>query len=569
MLQTIHILPDSEVHQIAAGEVIESPASVVKELIDNAIDASSTSIRIDIKQGGLTSIRVSDNGIGMYAKDLALSLIPHATSKIRSIDDLTHVQSLGFRGEALASIGAISHLKITTAPRASSLPLGWHITMEAGQPSPIVEVARTAGTTVEVTRLFENVPVRKEFQKSAQRCLTEITKMVARIALAYPHLAIALYAEQREVFSTHPNETAPMQEQLQHAICALLGTSFFNDLLPFSWEEEEISLEGFLGKPAVARPTRSGQFLMINGRPVNHLPVSRAICEGFGPRLAPHTHPLFVFHLRLPSAWLDVNVHPQKKEIRLRFEAKVAQTLRAAVVRALEQTSFSPPLPPLPLLEQAPQFLCRETPPLPPCSPPEAEPLSFFHPVDDIPAIGLFRSFLLVDGSWSAFPSPSEALIFVDLRGAEKRLAYDQALNRLEKKAALQGLLTPLSLEFTPQEALQVNHHLQQLEAWGIGLRSFGPHSYLVDALAPEIDSSDIKTLILKLTEEIEACDDDAKPCAFKRKEKLALTFCRHGSLYNRTWTLEQAKELVRTLLTLKDPHYTPSGKPIIKHMAV
>ncbi len=250
----------------------------------------------------------------------------------------------------------------------------------------------------------------------------------------------------------------------------------------------------------------------------------------------------------------------------MRFENKVSQALRTAVIRTLEQKSFSPALPPSPLLKQAPQFLCRETP-LSPRVTPDPAPLSFFSVPADIPIIGLFRSFLLIDGSWNAFPSPSEALIFVDLRRAEKRITYHQTIERLEKKGALQGLLTPLSLEFTPQEALQVKRYLNELEEWGIGLRSFGPHSYLVDALAPTIDSTHIKTLILKLIEEIEACNGDASSSASKEKEKLALTLCRHGSLYSRNWTLEQAKELVRTLLTLKDSHDTPLGQPIIGYL--
>ncbi|MEM7175394.1 MAG: DNA mismatch repair endonuclease MutL [Chlamydiota bacterium] len=571
MPSAICVLPEVAINQIAAGEVIENPASVVKELVENAIDADSTSIRIDLQRGGLESIRVADDGIGMTRSDLTLCFQPHATSKIRSTEDLNAIASMGFRGEALASIGAIGCAAATSSPRRSKLPLGAQITVEGGKQRPMIEVARTPGTTVEVAQLFYNVPVRKTFQKSAGRCLTDVIKVITQIALAYPQLHIELYADKKEIFTTLPGKGAPFQKALKQAIKATLGEPFLKGLTFVQWRDEELKVEGYLGMPHLARASRSGQFLVINKRPVTNSLVRRAIYEGYGTRLATHTHPLFVLHLTMPASWVDVNVHPQKREIRLRHEEKVKQALRAAVIRGLETDSPSPFLPDKKTLAAGSAWLGKqELPALKLCEKEDNIPLALplSSPSGLLPVIGLFSSLLILDGSkWLEPPvipylnQVEDQLIFIDLEGAEKRIFYEAILAQKEKKEQLQGLLTPIPVTFTPHESHQVERHFSELISWGIGLRPFGNHSYLIDALAPRVDESRAKELILELTEALDRFGEKEQLLQAKW-EQLAVTMCRYRRTRRNNWTLEEGREVGRQLLRTAAPYHTPTGKP-------
>lgn len=581
----IEQLSQETINQIAAGEVIENPASVVKELVDNAIDANSSSIRIDLCHGGLTLIRVSDDGVGMDRSDLALCLNPHATSKIRSTADLEKVDSMGFRGEALASIGSIGRVSIKTAiGRLDKLPLGAQVAMEGGELSLITEVARTPGTTVEVADLFYNVPVRKAFQKSKARCLTACIKSVTKIALAYPHLKFALYADDKEIFATFPLDDAPFQDQLKESIKAALGAPFLEGLIPVEWEGEELKVSGYLGRPHLSRASRSGQFLTINHRPIFCPLISRALYDGYGTRLSSHTHPTFVLHLTLPLNWVDVNVHPQKKEVRLLNEEVIKKGMYAAALKGLEGRSPPDPM----ILTKAPLYLDKRPPPFMSLNPPPfmslkeersereivpATPSLFLAPTP-LPIIGIFSSFLLVDGkSWNLPPKIpylnkiEEKLLFFDLAGAEKRIFFETLLAREKSKTALQGLLNPIPLEFAPHESTQVERYIESLLTWGIALRPFGKHSYLVDALSKGIDEGQLKKLILNLVEEFDTFGEKVLK-SNQGREKLALTVCRHTRSLRGEWTITKAHALIMQLLKTAAPYHTPTGKPTIGHLS-
>jgi len=383
----IRILSEETINKIAAGEVVEDPASVVKELVENAIDAKATSIAIEIKGGGFSMIRVSDDGTGMSQDDLLLSLERHATSKIRSAEDLIEVLSLGFRGEALASIGAISRMRITSCPK--DMVVGAKITCDGGKLGRLEVASRSAGTTIEVLSLFYNVPARKKFQKTAASSQAKIFKVLTKLALANPKLTFRFLADEKKVLSSHIGTLEKTCEEV-------LGARFLKGTSSVDHEENRCHLEGYLGSPLDARRNRLGQYLFVNGRGVVCYEITRGVYEGYGTRLGSQDHPTFVLHLTLPPEWIDVNVHPQKREIRLREQRVVQEVVRRGVLSALQGRSVS--------LTAAPEVEPFNFPTLPPLRFQEAREEEEVPTLDleleamNIPVVGQFNHFLLLDG---------------------------------------------------------------------------------------------------------------------------------------------------------------------------
>lgn len=332
MQTEIELLPDHLINQIAAGEVIENPASVIKELVENSLDAKSSKIEIEIKAGGMLLIRVSDDGIGMNQKNLRMSLLRHATSKIKSFEDLQKVKTMGFRGEALASIASISKLRIESAKDGEAYTLS----SDGGKEEAIEPCSRTCGTQVEVKSLFFNVPVRKKFQRSTITLTNEILKTIINLALANPFIAFTFISDGRKVIDVKRGENISFKEALEVRIKAILGESIFNYL---TWIDEisgQINIQGFIASPLFSKRNRSGQYLFLNGRSVVSEVISRAVKEGYGTRIDEKDYPVFILHILTEPKWLDVNVHPQKKHVRILDD----QTLRSIVQRVIND-SFS------------------------------------------------------------------------------------------------------------------------------------------------------------------------------------------------------------------------------------
>ncbi len=335
MSQTIHILPDHVANQIAAGEVIQRPASVVKELMENAVDAGATSVQVHVLDAGRTSIQVVDNGAGMSAEDARLCFVRHATSKLSTADDLFNLATKGFRGEALASIAAIAHVEVTTCQLDAEV--GVKLTCHGSELTGEEPKARAVGTTFHVKNLFYNVPARRNFLKSDAVELRHVVDEFQRVAFAHSGLSFTLTHQGNNLFSLKPGT-------LRQRVVGILGPKHDERLVPVQEDTDVVKVEGFVGKPDSARRTRGEQFLFVNGRFVKHGLLHRAVVRSYDELIAEGSHPLYALYLKVDPARLDVNIHPTKIEVKFDEEQPILAILKSAVKRGLGAHNVSPTL---------------------------------------------------------------------------------------------------------------------------------------------------------------------------------------------------------------------------------
>ncbi|MCH9626861.1 MAG: DNA mismatch repair protein MutL [Chlamydiales bacterium] len=521
--QRIRILDEHTINQIAAGEVIENPASVVKELVENALDSGARSVKIETKGGGRGLIRISDDGCGMSQDDLLLSLERHATSKLSQVEDLNTIASLGFRGEALPSIASVSKLSIHTA----SGEQGRLLQAEGGRILTIKTLPRQQGTTVEVRSLFYNVPVRKNFQKSVGWDRAEIHKILTKMALCHQGIAFSWISEGEFTIDLAAESTLEERAQI------LLGEEFANSMLPVEHHDASFGLAGLCSRVSFHRPNRTGQYLFVNGRAVVSPFIARKVLEGYGTRLSTHRFPLFVLHLSIPSSLIDVNVHPQKKEIRLREERELEPFLLQAIEKSLAPKKQSTVVMPTDFRVAEPKL---EYEPILMKPPEQAEPL-LFTPV---------RRVLAQVGSCLLLEDP-EGIRVVNGSAARLRIAYEELMQD-EKKKAIQQLLIPLHMEVTGAEKLVMETNLALFEEVGISIRHFGDNTFIVDAIPAFFESEEISTFVHAFLEN----GDLPK----EKKIAIALRKTLKGEARGVT------ERLVERLFLCQEPDYTPDGKP-------
>jgi len=563
MSTSIQLLSEETINQIAAGEVIENPASVIKELVENSLDAKASQITIEVEEGGFQLIRVSDNGMGMSEQDLKLCIERHATSKIRQAKDLEAIFSMGFRGEALSSIASISKITLTTSLGNE----GQSLYAEGGAIHACALKARTRGTTIEVHSLFFNVPARKKFQKSPLSSQNALLKMVTKLALAHPEVEIRCICDKTEKFSTFMNRSSERQEMFKQVAEKVLGEAFFDEALPIHHKSEECEITGFIGAPHQSRAHRTGQFLVVNRRVIDSPELLRAIYEGYGTTLKAHAHPTFFLHVTLPLAWIDVNVHPQKKEIRLHEKNLAEQFVQRGVRKAFQKIALpSKSTTQFESFEVEENWM-QETAPLFKCKEEETTaPTHFFS--DHLPAIGLYAHYLLIDSSHAPFVLKEEpGVIWIDLEAAEARLFFEAFLSRFTDQGAMQNLLFPVTFEVSVEEEGQIEPHLQLLEKLGVAARSFGKQTFVVDALDPHLDEEQIAPLVRELVTVLERFDD---PLHLEKKEqkKLALHLMRYVRSKEEEYHSENAQMIVKELLKSENPFHSPTGQPICIHMS-
>ncbi len=489
-------LPAAVINQIAAGEVVENPASIVKELIENSLDAGAGRISVDIVAGGQQLIRVEDDGCGMSPEDALLSLERHATSKIQTVDDLQTLGTMGFRGEALAAISSVSHFELKTSDGE-----GTRIVAEGGAPLTVEPCARNRGTTIEVKSLFYNVPARKKFQKSPSANAAQVTKIVESLALAHPEIAFVLNGKE----FTPTSQKGRIEE--------ILGE-----------HEHEVNgrgVTGFVAAPEKAMSTRTAQHLYINKRPIFSPLLSKAVKEAFGTRIGEHSYPRFVLFLEISPDAVDVNVHPQKREVRFRDESAVFRMVQTAVEKTFApQTVFSQPISFTP----PPAFSFEERFPMPPFQAEEAR-LDFIFPDR---SLGVFGSYLLLQ---------RERLIVVDLRAAHARVLFESL--KFEKGLS-QALMWPLEIPLQPGE------EVEGLNEIGVECRVL-KKTLVIDALPPFLDAADFPLFFAAWREG-------------KKIEQLAAKFCR---AVKKNFSEEQAMVIWRQVQKCTDSLYDPLGSPI------
>jgi DNA mismatch repair protein MutL len=333
--QRIQILPEFIANQIAAGEVVQRPESVVKELVENAIDAGATSISVLIRQAGKSLIHVLDNGSGMSRDDVALSLKRHATSKILSAEDLYQIQTLGFRGEALASIASVASVEIRT--KQTTDELGWKLFAEPMKPDVIEPIQQDTGTQIFVRNLFYNIPARRKFLRSDITEFRHISDTMMKFALSYPNIRFVFHDGDTLIFDCKP-------EILSDRIKSLLGENIYNSILPVEYQNDSVNISGFIGKPNISRTTRAGQYLFMNHRSIQSRSLSHAVYQGYEHLIDSSQHPFFVLQLELDPKKVDVNVHPQKTEVKFDDEKSMYNAVQEAVMRTLRANNLIPEL---------------------------------------------------------------------------------------------------------------------------------------------------------------------------------------------------------------------------------
>lgn len=574
MASKIRVLSDQTINQIAAGEVIENPASVVKELVENAIDAGASRVTIEVLAGGFQWIKISDDGTGMSADDAVLSLERHATSKILSADDLFSLATMGFRGEALASIAAIAKMNLITAlENAPAIALE----VEGGKIVHAGPAARLRGTTIEVRSLFYNVPARKKFQKSAAASSAEITKIVTQLALAHPEIGIELIQQNRCLFSLPASSGEDFLTLLKTRINLLLHEEFLSSVHPFAFKEGDYEGRGLIADPLFSRHNRSGQYLFVNRRPVSCLPIAYAIRDAYGTRLNTDRHPVYVLHLSIPSSLIDVNVHPQKKEIRLRNESMLKYALHAAVNASLGGSE--PPVFPSThaafsemdssSFKTAADFI---------------EPLSFREPEaacsdPEIPLamewniVGFHGRYLLVDAkSLPAFllsvkgSHPIDGVVWFDLSAIEARIQFDAILRQAEVPLA-QGLLIPATLSFSRSEVQLLVANLAMVQKLGLQMRQAGETVFLIEAIPAFLEEGEVRKVLEELIDEMQGLERE-QAHEQKKLSQLAACVSRRVRFYKKSHSLAEARQLIERLLRSQDPYHCPQGKPTLFHIS-
>jgi DNA mismatch repair protein MutL len=572
----------------------------VKELVENALDAGANDICIEIRQGGRQLIRITDNGCGMGSDDALLCLERHATSKIRSAEDIHEIMSMGFRGEAVPSIAAISKFTILTKPQDNEMVEGTMVLVEGGKILKCCPAACSSGTTIEVKSLFFNIPVRKKFQKSPIHDVNEILKIVTLLALGYPHIKFRLISDQETILSAPSSQNGSSLDILKERIGSVLGGDYIEGCLPIDVVKEDYKISGWIGSPLHHRQNRTGQYLFINQRGIQSPLVSFAVKDGYGTTIPAQRHPIYVLHLTMSGALVDVNVHPQKREVRLRQEALLRETVMTAVREAIQATnvSFIAEVPVAEMLADAPPpaFFPSFSPP--PFSPidissaalnsPEAPSLTHawpsplrpaeetnFHfpeykPLKRIPrVIASIPCYLILEDAPDGIPSAKTGLCLVDQRAAHARVIYEQLRQHREKQPLeIQTLLIPHTIELPSTEAMVLKQHIEMLQASGIHLKEFGHNAFLLDSLPQIMGNIDPSLFIKEIVSELMETDR-SHPVAELIDKRIAQAAVRASIAKDKRLSTAEGQVLVKQLLECGTPWYSPHGKPTIATMSL
>ncbi|MGA2286007.1 MAG: DNA mismatch repair endonuclease MutL [Dehalococcoidia bacterium] len=544
--------------KIAAGEVVERPASVVKELLENALDAGARQVTIEIGRGGLDLMRISDDGCGIAPDDLPLAFQRHATSKLFSDEGLDAISTLGFRGEALPSIAAVADVEMLSRPADAAA--GRFVAVRDGQIAESGDRGTPPGTIVTVRHLFTRQPARLKFLRSPAAEAAQIASVVSHYALAYPEVRFTLLTDGRLTLRTSGSGD-PLD-----AAAGVYGHQVARSLLPLAASASSRSVlpafEGLIGEPELSRANRNYITLFINRRWVRNRALTFAVEEAYQGFLMTGRHPLAVVDVRLAAADVDVNVHPSKLEVRLRNEREVFALLQREVRRTLTQRS---PLPsvaattwsggPRPALPDRP----AQTPPLPLehaaiVLPSERQPL--------VPSLPALRPLGQVGSVYIAAEGP-EGLYLVDQHAAHERILFERFLKAGAAPDA-QGLLEPVAVELAPRQQALVEEMAQELVDQGFALEPFGERSFLVRSVPAALAAADVAASLVEFLDAL--AREEAVP---DRRQRVAMSLACHAAIRaGQTLTAEEMRELLRQLEQTENPRHCPHGRPTMVHLS-
>ena len=574
-MATVRILSDRVANQIAAGEVIELPAAVVKELVENALDAGATRIEVEFRHGGRALMRIEDNGYGMARDDALLALERHATSKIAEAADLDRLHTFGFRGEALPSIASVSRFELQTRPADSDA--GTEILVNGGKFVHVRECGRPVGTRIEVTHLFNSVPARRKFLKTDQTEAAHIVQCVRLYALASPRVAFTLIEDGRVIFRSP--ECTTLVERVEE----IFGRQVADAVVPIESSEYGLKLSGLIGRPGVGRATRHEMIVFVNGRPVDSRTLNYALIESYHESLPKGRYPLaFVFFDCDPAA-VDVNVHPAKREVRFRSEPQVRGFVIRSVLQRLRELGapltapapvpFAPSTLPAglaPLVTPSPVRLPAAPSPawappairLPgrPAEPPPAPPAPITIPAS-APQNLHWRFVGLAHGSYALFET-SAGLVLLDRRAAHERVWFDRLVAQFADGAVpSQRLLLPLPLELDPIAAALLLDRLKFLNGHGFDLAEFGRNFFRVEGVPAWMEPGDAEPF---LRDVLGALRDGRLPegnLALAREELARLAAAKAVRLPGAP-AEDELRALLAELFATRSPLTSPGGRP-------
>ena len=574
MTSTIRVLDESLIGKIAAGEVVERPASVVKELVENSIDAGATKIRVEIKAGGKQLIVVTDDGSGMNREDIALCVCRHATSKMASVADLFCIQTLGFRGEALASIGAVAHLVIES--RAQQDEAGTRLVVEGGIERETHSIGRARGTTISVKNLFFNTPARRKFLRSVDAEARHVAQTIIHLAAGYPALGFELEREDRQILNYAP---ASRRERAAE----LLGIPVA-ELLNLAHEEEGLNIEGVLAGPEHCGRSKGKQYLIVQGRPISSRLMANAVQRCFEGLLPERHHPVFMLWIDMDPRKIDVNVHPTKREIRLANEGQVITALENSVRQSLRlpdtqsfvyDSSAAGAESALSLKRGEVVRVGEPASPVLQRLPTSAVPESAEHADDQLtmalvaPAAAkiavaedaamwqVHNQYILVE--------VSDGLLFVDQQAAHERVNYDRAMAQMAGvPGESQQLLFPIQLEMGAADFEVFNQVRDDIAKLGFVVRDFGERTVLVEAIPAELDRFGEGDVFYQLLNDVR----DGEHSGRSWREALVLAYARKASIEKgQKLSAEEMTHLIDELLKVDAPHISPTSKPIMTRM--
>jgi DNA mismatch repair protein MutL len=546
-MSRIRKLPDHLVNKIAAGEVVERPASVVKELVENALDAEARTLTVDLRDGGAALVRVSDDGIGMSAEELLLALERHATSKLVTDEDLDAIATLGFRGEALPALCAVSRFIIVS--RARPAPDGLRVTGAGGEITQRLVVPAEPGTTVEVSDLFFNTPARLKFLKTPATELAACLRLLTQLALAHPDVHFRASHGPRTVLQ------APPARDLRGRVAALWGWDIAGRLLDVERREQGVTVLGVAAPPDLTRGNRDDVVVVVNGRPVRDPALFQAVIEAYRPLLPRDRFPLAALALTLPLADVDVNVHPTKAWVRFRHPRLVHETVAAAVGEALRQRTV------VPAVELTPR------PSLAPATPEESgeQPPLFAETIQAYPAAGLGRVLGQAQDTFIVAVSDTE-VFFVDQHAAHERVLFD----RLQAEVAAgrrpaQALLFPEPLALPPAALVLLERSRPTLEQLGFAFEGFGADTVLLRAVPGLLAGDEPRRLLEAMVDELAA----VKTGEPVEDRALALVACRAAIKANTPLEREQMDHLLAELVATRTPYFCPHGRPTMSRISL
>jgi DNA mismatch repair protein MutL len=612
-MSKIRVLADHVANQIAAGEVVERPASVAKELVENSIDAGSTRITIEIEAGGRRLLKVSDDGEGMVRDDAVLAFERHATSKIRETDDLAAIGTLGFRGEALASIASVARVELITCVEGASAAT--RVAIDGGRMRDVKDAAHPRGTTISVRDLFFNIPARRKFLRSEATETFHLTNLVTHYALAHPEIAFTFINNGREVVR------APQAKDLRERAYQIFGDEFLENLLEVDGGEPQVArVTGYVSAPRDRRTSRDSQYLFVNRRFVRDRMIGRSLSEGYRSILPHGVYPAALLFIETPLEEVDVNVHPAKTEVRFRRQAAVADAVREAVRAALasanyvqpqvqEPVYFEAPEPPRPIATAtaavssiAPQprieFVAPPPPPAPVSLPPVTEvsgdeiardielmiqSAASAKSAADLPPLNSAEKFAreVTSETLSANIRPlgqldesfiiatdDEGLLLIDQHVAHERVLFDKyrALEA-ERRSESQQLLVPETFDLTPAQAAVFDDLAPEFESYGFELMRLSGRTVAIKAIPADLPRSEARNMLAELLDTVDAEKKNAARDTL-RDEIAASLACHAAIKVNMPLAPEKMRWLIDRLLQTSSPTTCPHGRPVILRLS-